>query len=481
MALERKLLGLVRRERLLSPGDRVIVAVSGGPDSVALLAALASLAPVLKLRLHAVHFNYGLRGNESDDDERFVEGLCARLGVGLTKEPIRLAAGAKRRARSVQERARVARYERLADLAERLGAARVALGHTADDHAETLCLWMMRGSGLGGLRGIPVLRDGLFVRPLLDLDRRQVADYLASRGLAARTDSSNATDRYARNRVRRHLVPFMKAENPSLLRTLRQQATLLHEDHRYLEESAREAYDRLRRESESGRVSLQRGGLAELPAALLRRVIRLAIRDARGDVHGASFRTAESIVRLLRGASVGRRVVGRRLTVIKRADDLIFLGGDRAGAKVEVDRMGIEQEPRRLSLLPPATVSWPSVSGAIQVHAEMASPRLPRQARRAGRLGVWLDAERFSPDLALRSWRPGDWFCPAGMDGRRQKLQDFFTNLKIPKAARATIPLLVAPEGILWVAGYRADDRFVATDGSRRVLHVCLSGEATGG
>lgn len=474
--IERDVLAYVRRERLFVPGATVLVAVSGGPDSVSLLAVLSSLAPCLRIALEAVHFNFGLRGRESDEDERFVAELCARLGIGLTTERVTLAdSGTGGRRRSLQERARDARYERLTALANRLGATRVALGHTADDQAETLCMWMVRGTGLTGLRGIPPRRERLFVRPLLAIDRASILTYLAARGLAYRMDSTNATDLYLRNRIRRHVLPVLKRENPSLLKTWQRQADLLREDDRYLEELAASEFRRLRLQAGPGRLTLCRSGFIGLPLALQRRVIRQAVREARSDARGPSFQVVESIIRLARDARSERRVTCRGLRVTAAGDEVRFNAGAEPEATDRSHRLARHASRTMLPVSVPSTVRWESGPKSCLVHLECHSASLPTAPAKKGAAAVALDADRFSSDLVLRSWQPGDRFCPSGMGGHRQKLQDFFTNLRIPRTVRPHIPLLVAPEGILWVAGYRADERYVARPSTRRILRAYLS------
>src|SRR2546422_1031675 len=207
-----------RARGLLRPGDRVLAAVSGGPDSVALLSVLAALAPSWDLTLQAVHVNHGLRGAESDEDASFVAGFCDRLGVALAIERVTLVGPAgRRRGRSLQEQAREARYAAMVRVATALRMDKIALGHTADDQAETLVMWMLRGSGTAGLAGIPPSRGPLVIRPLLDVGRAEIIAYLEAQGLPFRVDSSNAKPLYLRNRVRHELLPILKRFNPQLL------------------------------------------------------------------------------------------------------------------------------------------------------------------------------------------------------------------------------------------------------------------------
>jgi tRNA(Ile)-lysidine synthase len=464
-------LAAVRHEALLAPGEPVLVAVSGGPDSVALLSVLTCLAPALNLTVHAVHFNFGLRGTESDEDADFVAELCARLEVNLTSERLDLTGrNSQGRGSSIQERARQARYARLTLLAGRHGATRVALGHTADDHAETVCMWMVRGAGLTGLGGIPSSRDGLFVRPLLGVSREQILAYLAARGLAYRSDSSNAKNIYFRNRIRHEVLPLLKRENPALLSTLHRQAELLKTDDRCLDDLAAAHFRLLRRDRVGAQISLDRVGLTMAPLALQRRVVRLAFREARGDAQGPSFRIVESIVRLAARASAECVLTFRGLTVTRGAQALLF-AKDEGRESIRV--VGRQRGAQRVDALPvhvPSTVCWTIGGRALQVHVQTGEDTSVGDSPAKAGEAVRLDADRFTPDLVLRAWQPGDRFQPAGMGGHQKKLQDFFTNLKVPRSMRGRIPLLVAPEGILWVVGYRADQRFVATEATRRVL-----------
>ena len=483
-ALERLVLAAVRHEALLAPGEPVLVAVSGGPDSVALLSVLTCLAPALNLTVHAVHFNFGLRGEESDEDAEFVAELCARLGVDLTSERLDLTSRPSQgRGRSIQERARQARYARLTLLAGRHGATRVAVGHTADDHAETVCMWMVRGAGLTGLAGIPSSREGLFVRPLLGVSREQLLAYLAARGLAYRSDSSNANALYFRNRIRREVLPLLKRENPALLSTLHRQAELLKTDDRCLDDLAAAHFRLLRRDRLGAQIRLDRVGLTQAPLALQRRVVRLAFREARGDAQGPSFRIVESILRLAARASTECILTFRGLTVTRGVQDLLFA---KAGGRESMRVDGRWREAQSVEALPvpvPSTVCWATGGRTLRVQVQAGEDRSAGDAPTKAEEAVRLDADRFTPDLVLRAWQPGDRFQPAGMGGHQKKLQDFFTNLKVPRSMRGRIPLLVAPEGILWVVGYRADQRFIATEFTRRVLttRVILDGVSESG
>ena len=228
-----QLVRTVRQHQLFVSGHHVVVAVSGGPDSIALLSLLHRLAPSWRLTLTVAHCNYGLRGGESDADESFVSTFCRERQLNLVVHRPSLV---KRRQRSsLQAAAREARYDFMKQLANELGADRIAVGHTANDQAETVLMWLLRGAGMTGLAGMPYAREDRIIRPLLAATREEVLAYLDHEGLTYRRDSSNEKPLYHRNRIRKELFPVLTQLAPAAVRVLRRQADLLREDEHFLE------------------------------------------------------------------------------------------------------------------------------------------------------------------------------------------------------------------------------------------------------
>ena len=480
--LLRRVLASVRARRLFGPGEHLLVAISGGPDSVALLSLLATLAPSWCLTVSAVHVNHGLRGAESEEDACFVRGLCDRLGVPVVCERADLvhAAGVRRR-RSLQEEAREARYAVLSRVARTVGADKIALGHTADDQAETLLMWMLRGSGTKGLAGMPPARESLFIRPLLDIPRSELLAHLEARGLEFRLDSSNTKPIYLRNRVRQELLPVLRRFNPGIVGVLRRQADILREEDRYLEELAAGSLLRCSREDTNGEVVLDRDALLAQPLALQRRVLRAVIRRVSGAVRGPAFRAVTDVLeRVVHGRSgSGITVQGARVT-----RDYSRLRVQPRCSQMDPGRVLAEgqQEVTTSLVVPvPSVVRWPLTDQRIRVQYGPPVPDDRDVAGKRSRHTAVFDADRFTMALRVRSWKPGDVFHPAGMQGHRKKLQDYFSDLKLPRAARRRIPLLVAPEGILWVVGHRADQRFCATPCTTRPVSAELLDQPRGG
>jgi len=453
-AVLRQVTEAVRRKRLIQPDGRVLVAVSGGADSVCLLTLLHEmrervLLPGIELRI--AHVNYGLRGDESEEDEAFVRELGANLGVPVDCERVRLM---PKSGGTLQSRARDARYAFFGRLLREHGMAAVATGHTADDQAETVLLWLMRGAGTGGLTGIPVKRAGGIIRPLLGVTRQQVLDYLAFRRMPYRSDSSNGTPRYRRNRIRQEILPALRSLNPRIVEALARGVDILAADAAVLNEIERERWDVVAKDASSGLVVLDGDRLAAEPLGMQRRLVRRALAVVRHGQEGLTFRHVSDILeRVLAGAhGAGLNLPGGLRVERYRALIVMDYGGSKGGA------CSLTELTAGVPLPVPGEVRI-GHGGRRLLAVEGWNPRTGFSG---DRVEFVVDRDRFDGPLSVRNWRKGDWFCPHGMGGHRKKLQDFFVDRKVSRKMRGGIPLVVAPSGIVWVAGYRGDERFAA-------------------
>src|SRR5438132_3502630 len=286
----------MQRQGLIPANARVLVAVSGGPDSVGLLAVLQELGHsrhIPGLVLHVAHMNYCLRGRESDEDAAFVSRLGTQWGIPVHVERADLDG---LRGTSLQAHARQCRYAFFERLCRSHGLSHIATGHTADDQAETILMWLLRGCGPKGLGGIPIMREGRIIRPLLHVRRPEILNYLATRALIYRSDSSNAKKMYQRNRIRHDLLPKLQAFNPRLVEALARTAELLREEAVFLEEVEQARWSAILIESTPGRVVLDGEGFARTPPALQRRLLRRAWKAVRGTSAGLTYRHVASVL-----------------------------------------------------------------------------------------------------------------------------------------------------------------------------------------
>ena len=452
----------IETHRMLSSGDRILVGVSGGPDSTALLHVLADLRERYRASLHAAHLHHGVRGEEADRDAEFVRKTAESLGIPLILERIDVAEAARRDRLSLQAGARKVRYEFFRRAAEGAGCSRIALGHTADDQAETVLMRFLRGAGSRGLGGIPPVR-GPVIRPLIELRREEILAYLTGGGHPWVEDSSNLRPVSLRNRIRLELIPRLKREyNPNLVPLLAGISGILRDEDRMLDDYAAGLLSGVTVWEGVDGILLDAGRLGVLPVPIQRRIVRLVGERLCGRPSPWSLQQTEAVTALVRG---GTGPKGWTLPGGIRAERLpegVWLRREgeapAAGFSVEVPLSGeVEVDP------PGIRVETRIVEGPVQTTGE----EYPFIAR--------FDPENFSAPIRIRSRREGDAFSPRGMGGRRQKLKKFFIDRKIPRDQRDGIPILVSPEGILWVVGWRTDERFAATEKSRRVLEVRIT------
>lgn len=461
------LIRTVREQQLFVPGHHLLVAVSGGPDSVALLSLLHRLAQSWRLTLTVVHCNYRLRGEESDGDESFVKTFCQERDLPLViHRPVLI----KRRQRaSLQAAARDARYAFMKQLAREVGADRIAVGHTANDQAETVLMWLLRGAGITGLGGMPYTREDGIIRPLLGATHEEVVAYLNGERLPYRRDSSNEKPLYRRNRIRNELLPVITQLAPAAIRVLQRQADIFREDEQYLEHMTSTVARTLVGHDSRGVQRVDLEAFIGLPVALQRRVVRAILRSYDGEQRASSLRIVESVRRIILKGKSGSQLSLNQVLVIIDQGSARFTR--RAGGNDPTPINSGQENREVLAVRVPSTVLWARTNQ--EIHVQVTTRRAADELSRSRSQGVALfDADRFSEPLVVRSCEPGDRFFPHGMKGKSKKLQDFFTDKKVPRYARRNVPVLVAPEGILWVVGMRQDDRFVVRDKTMRCLVV---------
>lgn len=456
----------LQRYAMIQPGDRVIVAVSGGADSVALTLALAQLAPEWSIRLHLFHLHHGLRGDAADADAVWVRDFARQLGIPCTIRKADVGLLARKQGKGLEEAGRTARYQELAALAAETGAQRVATGHTRDDQAETVLLRLLRGTGTTGLAGIHPVRPlgppappaATVVRPLLAVSRQETEAFCAAAGITPRTDMTNLDRGFARNRIRHDLLPVLKQFSPAVVDRLAELAEIARAEDAFLSLAVEQVTKSWGVSLGETEVIMPREALWNMDLALARRLVRLAARHLGAHLN---FRQVEAVLQQsLEGQGVLQLPRGLRATVSPEAVTL-----SRGNPGVEPAE---ELDPGSLAgaaPLHPLLLAVPGVTPVPGQQVAIAVERLDRVDRPlAGPEVIDLDPNLIPLPLMLRTWRPGDRVYLSGMSGSK-KLQDLFVDLKIPRSERKRIPLVVTGENLVWVVGLRADRRFLASPG----------------
>ena len=485
---------------MFSAGQTVVIGVSGGADSTALLFALAGLRAEWELSLVACHVHHGIRGVEADADAAYVEELCTCLNIACRVERADVPAIQKRRHVSMQQAARDVRHSLLRQVAGEVGAARIALAHTHDDRTETILLNILRGGGLEGLAGFPAAAFPL-VRPLYDVTRAQVERYCAEHGLHPQQDSSNLKTAYRRNRIRLDLLPNLRAfYNPHADDALLRLADLARDDNALLEEMASQTLAKLLASASfpadnknntkaNNALALPQSDVNALPIALRRRVLRQAIALVRGHLQDVTFEILETFL------SACEKPTAYSVELPSTSDVTVRLRCNGQEVQIAPSPALTSPVPWQVTLAVPGQTFVPQAGVTIRVnvctpdeaqslstnfyelnHHEQGSPLYMKSpsssdegaARRGvgvrylqserGGLFLWAKSDITLP-LVVRSWLPGDRMRPRGLSGTK-KLQDIFTDAGIPAGERGQVPILVEDAGrgrILVVGDLRVD------------------------
>lgn len=449
-----RFISTIERHAMLSSGDILLAGLSGGPDSVCLLHLLTIVKEKFKLGIHAVYVNHNLRPDETPAEIEFCNSLCEKLGVPFILKSIDVISYRKAEGINNQEAARELRYRAFDEAVFEVKASKLCLAHNADDQAETVFMRLIRGSGPRGLSGIPVKR-GIIIRPLIEIDRSAIENFLETNRLDYVVDSSNLKTDYLRNRMRLSLIPEIKKLNPGLLHAITTTASILQEEERFFEVLVTKTLMKLISRKTASRIELFLSPLEMMEKVLLRRVLRRAIDETRG-VRGIGFGHIEDIISLIKAGKAGDRLylpkeirVIREYAIMTITSDVPVKIADyelNAGGEIAVVGAGVVLKAS---------------------HGEDEGD--PGD----GKSSVLLDADKITLPLTIRARRPGDFFYPSGF-GKRKKLQDFFVDEKVPRDARDSIPVLLSGNDIVFIAGHRADERFRAGPHTKNFLRLVI-------
>jgi tRNA(Ile)-lysidine synthase len=444
----------IKKYSMLSGEEKILVGLSGGPDSVCLLYILNNLKDMFSLDLHAVYIDHGLRPEETINEIEFCRKYCEKLSVPFITKVIDVKTYGKEHGLNKQDAARELRYKIFNEVFFDLKAQRIALGHTADDQLETFFMRFFRGSGPKGLSGIPPVR-GNIIRPLIETERKDIEEFLDYQKSDYIIDSSNLKKDYLRNRLRLTFIPEIKKINPHIAQTFLRTMDILREEEKYFDIIVTKTLMKLITRKTDSRIELFLSPIEVMDKVILRRVLRRAIDETKG-LRGMEFIHIESIIDLIKLGRQGDRLyLPKGLRVIKNYSTLIITS----------------ESPQRLGAF---TLNVPGEVVLKESKAVIKASVMDRTDDYGdGKAIALFDADKLVLPLTVRARKNGDFFYPMGF-GKKKKLQDYFVDEKVPRDDRDSIPVIVSGNDIIWIAGYRGDERFKVSQDTKMFLKLEL-------
>lgn len=461
--LKEKVLNSIKKYNLVDAGDKIVLGVSGGPDSVCLLNILHSLESELQITIVVSHINHMLRGEESDADESHVRGLCERLGVDFFSKAINIGEYSKNAGISTEEAGREARYNEFKALAGKTGASKIAVAHNKNDQAETVLMRIIRGAGLEGLRGMDFKR-GIIIRPLLDVERGEIEEYCRRNFLDFRTDSSNLENVYTRNKLRLDLIPFINnLFDTNITESIFKMSSILKDDNDLIDSMVSTYFAQTIKGKAGSEVNLDLRLLNSYHPAIRRRIIRFAIEEIKGDLKGIQYIHIEDSVNLALSGKTGSKIhLPGNIRVLRSYGTL----------KIFLESKKVRQAAFDKTINIPGKTLIESENKLVEAEVyERHLNYIPTADSFESEFVKYFDYEKLNSGINIRTRREGDVFKPCNSIGTK-KLKEYFIDKKIPRENRDLIALVVKGNEVVWVIGYKISDKFKVTENTKKVLKL---------
>ena len=452
-----KALRKIKKYNLIEKGDKIVLGLSGGPDSVCLLHILNRLREVLDIEVYAAHLNHQIRELEAQQDALYVSQLCESLGVTFFVKSINVPQYCKDNKLSLEEGARKLRYEMFFEIKESLNANKIAIAHNMNDQAETVLMRMMRGTGLQGLKGIDYIRDGVIIRPILDIERSEIEAYCEEHKLNPRIDSTNLESIYTRNKIRLELIPYMKENfNSNVTESIVRMSNSLKCDNEFIEEEALKQFRNISCINE-GNLEIKIEKFKNLHKSLKCRIIRHGIKNVLGDTNFIDQKHIEEVIDLEGENKIDKRIVlPRGLFVYRQKGKLLFTTREIVYEEIEfshkVPKNGIVK-----------------IDEANLIIETEVMPINKYKALKRDKSSKWFDCNKIKGGIIVRSRKSGD---KIKLSMGSKKLKQLFIDLKIPKEERCKVPILHDDNGILCVGNFRDSEQYKVDETTKEVLKI---------
>lgn len=456
-----RVLDTIKEYNMISQNDKIIVAVSGGPDSICLLHILYKLKEIFNITLYAAHLNHCLRGDEADKDEEYVKEFCNKLGIECFTKKIDINKLSKERGISSESAGREARYEFFDELLKKLEAQKIALAHNANDQAETVLMRIMRGTGMEGLVGIKPVRSNIFIRPLINIKRENIEKYCKENNLNPRIDKTNLESIYTRNKIRLELIPYLQKNfNKDIINVLNRLADTIIIDNDYLDKISKEKYNTYC-ENKAGKVIIYKGAFSE-EKAILNRIIRKAINNLKGNLYDIEKIHIKNLIELQK-CNTGKKInLPNGIIAFNNYGDIDLTLGEKFRNKPDNDEYILYIDRENIIESFNLKVSLRLINKDEKINFKENS------------FVKYFDFDSAPKNIYLRTRRNGDKFTPLGMKGSK-KLKDLFIDLKVPKGERDTIPIIVFDDEIVWIVGYRISEKYKINKNTKKILEIKIT------
>lgn len=456
----------VEENFMIEKGDSILVALSGGPDSVCLLHILYSLSKKMNIFLYAAHVNHCLRGEEAIKDEKYAEELCRRLNIPFYCKRVDIKSISKERGVSTELAGRDERYKFFDELKEKLSINKIAIAHNANDQAETLIMRIIRGTGLEGLIGIKPIRDSVYIRPILCLTRKEIEQYCNEQNLNPRIDQTNYEEIYSRNKIRLKAIPFIEENfNKDIVATLNRLAYMCNMDNEFIESKVDEKYQEFCKD-EGKYFYICKDGFDEFEA-LVTRIIRRALMNFSGIQYNFEMKHVYDIISLQKGES------GKSINLPNGIKAINVYGNVKLEkVKEKIDLKVIDKYILNISKFPEEFINKEIKLEQFGYYMNLEIIKLEKKINfRNEQLVKYFDYDKIKEKIIIRSRADGDKIIPLGMRGTK-KLKDIFINEKIPKDVRDRTPIVVFDDEIAWVVGVKVSDIFKVTKDTKNILKI---------
>jgi len=460
--LSDKVMKYIKENLMFDKGDKVIVAVSGGPDSTCLLYILNAFKEELGITLVGAHINHCLRGDESDKDEEYAKRICESLDINFYSKKVDIHRVSKEKNLSCEMAGREVRYDFFKELITKLNASKVALAHNANDQAETILMRIMRGTGIAGMIGIRPVRDKIYVRPILHLSRKEIEKYCLINNISPRIDKSNLENIYARNKVRLELIPYIEENfNNDIIKTLNRLSDIVKIDNEYLENISQKEYEKCC-EIGKQRVIINKSAF-KLHEAILSRIVRSALLAVNHNLYNFEKIHISNVIDLQKH-DTGKSIMLPQNIIVENCYGNIQI-------YVYVKAMEVYNNQYYLKINERNVIH--SLNKVVKIDVKS---KLQYMEFIGSDYIKYFDYDKISGSISLRYRKDGDKFTPLGMLGNK-KINDLFIDLKIPKAQRNEIPLICFGDDIGWVVGYRVSEKFKVSKDTKNILQIRIGSE----